>query len=77
MRNPGEQAQNKGKRKTPLPPGGGAAGRAHQFEIERGVEGHGNVESEPDESPRAGGGDEQRGDEQKGESQGEAACERT
>ena len=71
MRNPGEQAQNKGKRKTPTPPGGGAAGRAHQFEIERGVEGHGDAESEPDESScEAGKG------EQKGEATGEAADER-
>lgn len=64
MRNPGEEARNKGKRKTPLPPGGGAAGRARQFEIERGIGSQEDAEGEPDESSQAGGGDDDAGEAQ-------------
>ena len=43
-----KELEKKGKRKSPPLPGGGAAGRLHQFEVERGLN-----ESDPGEAAGA------------------------
>ena len=63
MRNPGE-SRNKGGRKSPRPSGGGAAGRARQYQQERGL-----PEGRVSEEDEAASGETPDGS---GEKQGEA-----
>ena len=56
MKGPREQTKD-GKGKPSKPPGGGAAGRAYQFELEHGTAKSKQGKVKPDES-EAGGGKE-------------------
>lgn len=49
-----KELEKKGKRKTPPMPGGGAAGRLHQYELERGLDQSDHDKQSPDESNKKG-----------------------